>query len=48
MSLFVAIQVSIDIAYHISADEGWGVPSLEAEQLTLDRWPTKPDERKRH
>jgi uncharacterized protein YutE (UPF0331/DUF86 family) len=28
MSLLVAIQEAVDIAFHIAADEGWGVPGL--------------------
>jgi uncharacterized protein YutE (UPF0331/DUF86 family) len=35
MSLLVAIQESIDIAFHISADEGWGVPASNAEAFEL-------------
>jgi uncharacterized protein YutE (UPF0331/DUF86 family)/predicted nucleotidyltransferase len=31
MSLFVAIQEAVDIAFHIVADEGWGVPGSYAE-----------------
>ncbi|MBI2216967.1 MAG: hypothetical protein HYU51_06675 [Candidatus Rokubacteria bacterium] len=27
MSLLVAIQEAADIAFHITADEGWGIPS---------------------
>jgi uncharacterized protein YutE (UPF0331/DUF86 family) len=27
MSLLVAIQEAIDTAFHIAADEGWGVPA---------------------
>lgn len=31
MSVLVAIQEAIDIAFHIVADEGWGLPSSNAE-----------------
>lgn len=34
MSLFVAIQEAIDIAFHVVADEGWGVPGSHAEGFT--------------
>ena len=27
MSLLVAIQEAADIAFHISTDEGWGIPA---------------------
>lgn len=35
MSLLVAIQEAIDIAFHISADEGWGVPSSNVEAFEI-------------
>jgi uncharacterized protein YutE (UPF0331/DUF86 family) len=35
MSLFVAIQEAIDIAMHISADEGWGLPASCAGAFEL-------------
>jgi len=35
MSLLVAIQEASDIALHIAADEGWGVPSSYADGFTL-------------
>jgi uncharacterized protein YutE (UPF0331/DUF86 family) len=35
MSLIVAIQESIDIAFHIAADEGWGVPASNAEAFEI-------------
>lgn len=31
MCVLVAIQEAIDIAFHIVADEGWGLPSSNAE-----------------
>lgn len=31
MSVLVAIQEAIDIAFHIVADEGWGLPASNAE-----------------
>jgi uncharacterized protein YutE (UPF0331/DUF86 family) len=31
LSLLVAIQEAVDIAFHITADEGWGVPSSYGE-----------------
>jgi len=34
MSLFVALQEAIDIAFHIAADEGWGVAASNAESFT--------------
>lgn len=33
MSLFVALQEAIDVAFHISADEGWGLPASNAESF---------------
>jgi uncharacterized protein YutE (UPF0331/DUF86 family) len=35
MSLLVAIQQAIDVAFHIAADEGWGVPSSYAEGFEI-------------
>lgn len=35
MSLFVAIQESIDIAFHLLADEGWGLPDAYGEAFPL-------------
>jgi uncharacterized protein YutE (UPF0331/DUF86 family) len=35
MSLFVAIQEAVDIAFHIAADEGWGIPSSYADGFTI-------------
>lgn len=35
MSLLVAIQEAVDIAFHIVADEGWGVPSSYAEGFEI-------------
>jgi uncharacterized protein YutE (UPF0331/DUF86 family) len=35
MSLLVAIQEAIDIAFHVAADEGWGVPSSYAESFEI-------------
>ena len=35
MSLLVAIQEAIDTAFHIAADEGWGVPSSNAEAFDI-------------
>jgi uncharacterized protein YutE (UPF0331/DUF86 family) len=35
MSLLVTVQQVADIAYHIAADEGWGVPDSHAEALDL-------------
>lgn len=31
LSLLVAIQEAVDVAFHIVADEGWGVPGSYAE-----------------
>jgi uncharacterized protein YutE (UPF0331/DUF86 family) len=31
LSLLVTIQEAVDIAFHITADEGWGVPSSYGE-----------------
>jgi uncharacterized protein YutE (UPF0331/DUF86 family) len=35
MSLLVAAQEAIDVAMHISADEGWGLPGSYAEAFEL-------------
>jgi uncharacterized protein YutE (UPF0331/DUF86 family) len=35
MSLLVAVQDALDIALHIAADEGWGVPASYAESFGL-------------
>ncbi len=35
MSLLVAVQNALDIALHIAADEGWGVPSSYAESFSV-------------
>jgi uncharacterized protein YutE (UPF0331/DUF86 family) len=35
MGLLVAIQETLDIAFHVSADEGWGVPASNAESFEL-------------
>jgi uncharacterized protein YutE (UPF0331/DUF86 family) len=35
MSLLVAIQEAIDTAFHISADEGWGVPDSNAQAFEI-------------
>ncbi len=35
MSLFVAIQDAVDVAMHIAADEGWGVPSSYADAFDI-------------
>ena len=35
MSLLVATQEAVDIALHIAADEGWGVPPSYAEAFEL-------------
>lgn len=35
LALLVAIQEVIDIAYHICADEGWGVPDSHAGAMDL-------------
>jgi len=33
MSILVAIQEAIDIAFHVVADEGWGAPASYAESF---------------
>jgi len=35
MSLLVAVQDALDIALHIAADEGWGVPASYADSFTM-------------
>lgn len=35
MSVLVAIQEAIDIAFHIVSDEGWGAPASYAESFDL-------------
>jgi uncharacterized protein YutE (UPF0331/DUF86 family) len=35
MSLLVAIQEAADIAFHISADEGWGIPGSYADAFHI-------------
>lgn len=35
MSLLVAIQEALDIAFHIAADEGWGIPGSYAESFEI-------------
>lgn len=35
MSLLVAVQDALDVALHIAADEGWGVPASYAESFQL-------------
>lgn len=35
MSLMVAVQEAVDIAFHIAADEKWGVPATYAESFEL-------------
>jgi uncharacterized protein YutE (UPF0331/DUF86 family) len=35
MSLLVAIQEAIDIAFHIVSDEGWGLPSSYADGFEI-------------
>ena len=35
MSLLVATQQAIDVAFHIVSDEGWGVPSSYADAFAL-------------
>lgn len=35
MSLLVAVQEAIDIAMHVAADEGWGLPASHAEAFDL-------------
>jgi uncharacterized protein YutE (UPF0331/DUF86 family) len=35
MSLLVAIQEALDIAFHVAADEAWGVPGSYAESFEI-------------
>jgi uncharacterized protein YutE (UPF0331/DUF86 family) len=35
LALLVAVQETIDIAYHIVADEGWGLPDSHAAAFQL-------------
>ena len=35
MSLLVAIQEAVDLAFHIAADRGWGVPSSHGESFHI-------------
>lgn len=35
LALLVACQEIVDIAYHVVADEGWGLPSSHADALAL-------------
>jgi uncharacterized protein YutE (UPF0331/DUF86 family) len=35
MSLLVAVQEAIDVAFHIVSDEGWGLPSSYAEGFAI-------------
>jgi uncharacterized protein YutE (UPF0331/DUF86 family) len=35
MSLLVAIQETADIAFHVSTDEGWGIPASYADAFHL-------------
>jgi uncharacterized protein YutE (UPF0331/DUF86 family) len=35
LSVLVAIQEAIDIAFHVGTDEGWGVPATFAESFDL-------------
>lgn len=35
LALLVAVQESIDIAYHVVADEGWGIPDSQAAAFEL-------------
>ena len=35
LSLLVAIQEAADIAFHVAADEGWGIPASYAEGFEL-------------
>jgi uncharacterized protein YutE (UPF0331/DUF86 family) len=35
MSLLVAVQDALDVALHMAADEGWGVPASYAESFGL-------------
>jgi uncharacterized protein YutE (UPF0331/DUF86 family) len=35
MSLLVATQEAVDVAFHIATDEGWGVPASYADAFAL-------------
>jgi len=35
MSLLVAVQEAVDVAFHVSTDEGWGVPASYAESFEI-------------
>ena len=35
LALLVAVQEAIDIAYHLAADEGWGVPDSHAAAFDM-------------
>jgi len=35
LSLLVAIQEAVDIAFHIATDEGWGVPASYADGFVI-------------
>jgi len=35
MSLLVAVQEAVDVAMHITADEGWGLPASQTEAFDL-------------
>ncbi len=35
LSVLIAVQEAIDIAFHIATDEGWGVPASYAEGFEL-------------
>ena len=35
MSLLVAVQEAIDVAFHLLADEGWGTPDSYAEGFAM-------------
>lgn len=35
LALLIAVQETIDIAYHVAADEGWGVPDSHAAAFEL-------------
>jgi uncharacterized protein YutE (UPF0331/DUF86 family) len=35
LSILVAVQEAIDVAFHIVADEGWGAPASNAESFEL-------------
>ncbi len=35
LSVLVAVQEAVDIAFHVATDEGWGVPASYAESFEL-------------